>query len=229
MEWTQYNGVGSRETLFKKYSVNCWKTKCVYINKKGVININEIWKDVKNYEDYMVSNLGRVLSKARLSRQNHPLPEKILSQHHNSSGYKYVDCVNDSGRKHLLVHRLVAQAFVDNPRNLNEVDHIDTDKDNNCADNLRWCTHSENHLNHLTVELKRQMNTGKHLSPQAKAKLSKPISVFKNGVLLYTFSSYKDLDDRSKEILGEKLYGIYARHNINGLRNDYKGYTFKLA
>lgn len=31
MEWTQYNGVGSRETLFKKYSVNCWKTKCVYL------------------------------------------------------------------------------------------------------------------------------------------------------------------------------------------------------
>lgn len=191
--------------------------------------MNELWIDIKGFEDYMISNMGRVKSKARLSRQNHPLPEKILSQHYNSSGYKYVDCVNDFGRKHLLVHRLVAQAFVDNPRNLNEVDHIDTNKDNNCADNLRWCTHSENHLNYLTVELKRKMNKGKHLSPQAKAKISKPVSVFKDGVLLYTFSSYKELDDRSKEVIGEKLYGIYARHNINGLIDDYKGYTFKLA
>lgn len=194
-----------------------------------MINIREIWKDIKDYEDYMVSNLGRVKSKARLSRQNHPLSEKILSQHNNSSGYKYVDCVNDFGRKHLLVHRLVAKAFVSNPRNLDEVDHIDTDKENNCADNLRWCTHSENHLNQLTVELKRKMNKGKHLSAQAKAKISKPISVFKDGVLIYTFSSYKDLDDRSQEILGQKLYGVYARHTINGLRDNYKGYTFKLA
>ena len=189
----------------------------------------ELWKDIEGFEDYMVSSTGRVKSKARLSRQNHPLAEKILSQHYNSSGYRYVDCVNDFGRKHLLVHRLVAKAFVSNPRNLNEVDHIDTNKDNNHADNLRWCTHSENHLNCLTVELKREMNKGKHLSPQAKAKISKPISVFKDGVHLYTFSSYKDLDDRSKEVLGEKLYGIYARHNINGLRDDYKGYTFKLV
>ena len=189
----------------------------------------ELWKDVTGFEDYMVSNIGRVKSKARLSRQNHMLPEKILSQHYNSSGYKYVDCVNDSGRKHLLVHRLVAQAFVDNPRYLNEVDHIDTNKNNNCADNLRWCTHSENHLNCLTVELKRKINLGKHLSPQAKAKISKPISVFKDGVHLHTFSSYKELDDKSEEVLGEKLYGIYARHTINGLRDNYKGYTFKLA
>ena len=194
-----------------------------------MIIMQEIWADVKGFEDYMISNMGRVKSKARLSRQNHPLPERILSQHYNSSGYKYVDCVSDFGRKHLLVHRLVAQAFVDNPRNLNEVDHIDTNKDNNCAKNLRWCTHSENHLNHLTVELKRQTHIGKSLSPQAKAKLSKPISVFKDGVLLYTFSSYKELDDRSKEVIGEKLYGLYARHNINGLIDNYKGYTFKLT
>lgn len=191
--------------------------------------MEELWMDIKGFEDYMVSNMGRVKSKARLSRQNHPLPERILSQHYNSSGYRYVDCVNDFGRKHLLVHRLVAQAFVGNPRRLNEVDHIDTNKDNNHADNLRWCTHSENHLNCLTVELKRKINKGKHLSPQAKAKISKPISVFKDGALLYTFSSYKELDDRSKEVIGEKLYGIYARHNINGLIDDYKGYTFKLA
>ena len=194
-----------------------------------MVNITEIWKDIEGFEDYMVSSAGRVKSKARLSRQNHPLSERILSQHYNSSGYKYVDCVNDFGRKHLLVHRLVAQAFVDNPRCLNEVDHIDTNKDNNNAENLRWCTHSENHLNCLTVELKRKVNTGKHLSPQAKSKISKPISVFKDDTLLYTFSSYKDLDNRSKEVIGEKLYGIYARHNIKGLRDDYKGYTFKLA
>ena len=50
-------------------------------------------------------------------------------------------------RKGELIHRLVALHFVDNPNNYTEVDHLDRDKENNNAENLRWCTRSDNNSN----------------------------------------------------------------------------------
>ncbi len=55
-------------------------------------------------------------------------------------GYK---CVSVEGKSYLL-HRVVADAFIPNPNNLPEIDHIDGDKSNNCVENLRWVTRSEN-------------------------------------------------------------------------------------
>ena len=73
-------------------------------------DFEEIFKDVKGHENYAVSNKGRVLSKRR---------EKILKPSVNSSNYKKV--VLDS--KNLYVHRLVAEAFCENPNQYNEVNH----------------------------------------------------------------------------------------------------------
>ena len=192
--------------------------------------MEEIWKDIEDFEGlYQVSNLGRVKSLERYSLQNHLIPEKILRTCHAQAGYVDVSLYKDGKRYHRKPHKLVADAFIPNPDNLPEVDHIDTNKDNNQVDNLRWCTHSENHLNPLTVELKRKMNLGKKLKPETIEKLSRKINVLKDGKIVYTFNSYKELDETSEETLGVKLWGIYARHVIQGKREEYHGYTFELV
>lgn len=190
----------------------------------------EIWKDIEDYEGmYQVSNMGRVKSLPRYSIQNHLLPERFLNGFIHDYGYPVVDLYKDGSRKRFYVHRLVATAFVPNPRNLNEVDHLDRNTGNCRADNLRWCTHVENYENPLTKERERQVHTGIPLKESARKKLEKPISVFKDGELVHTFDSYKDLDDKSKNIFGVTLWNVYARKVIRGEMDNYHGYTFQLA
>lgn len=95
----------------------------------------EKWLEVSGYPNYEVSSLGRVRNKKR---------DKFLSQHKNNSGYWSVRLFNKGKFKFFLVHRLVALAFIENPLGLPEVDHIDTNIDNNCLENLRWVTPAEN-------------------------------------------------------------------------------------
>lgn len=192
--------------------------------------MEEIWKDINGFEGlYQISNLGRVKSLERYSIQKHLIEEKILNISHSQAGYVDVSLYKDGKRIHKKPHRLVAEAFIPNPNNLPEVDHIDTNKDNNRIDNLRWCTHSENHLNPLTVELKRKINLGKKLKPEVVERMKKKINVIKDGEVIYTFGSYKDLRETSENILGVKLWDIYARKVIQGKLEKYHGYTFKLA
>lgn len=177
----------------------------------------EIWKDIEGYEGmYQVSNYGRVKNLERYSYQGHLLAERLLSITHAAGGYCDVSLYKDGVREHKKPHRLVAEAFIPNPDNLPEVDHIDTNKDNNRADNLRWCTHQENHMNPLTRKLKHDIN-------------SKKVEMYKDGVLIHIFESFDDILRTSEKLFGVKLWPHYARHVIQGKRKDYKGYTFKLA
>lgn len=104
----------------------------------------EIWKDIKGYEGmYQVSNLGRVKSLERYRKNNGGsetlMPEKILKQGKLKRGYCRVELCKDAIRKPYLVHRLVAETFIDNPNNLPEINHKDECKENNIVDNLEWC------------------------------------------------------------------------------------------
>lgn len=192
--------------------------------------MNEEWRDIKGFEGlYQISNLGRVKSLERYSPQNHLLPEKILNVCHAQGGYVDVSLYKDGIRYHKKPHKLVAEAFIPNPDNLSEVDHIDADKDNNCVENLRWVTHKENCNNPLRSELLSKINKGRKLSPETVEKNSKKVSVYKDGVLLYTFKSYAELDAKSKDIFGITLWGVYARKVIQGIIPSYHGYDFKLG
>lgn len=99
--------------------------------------MQEEWKPIDGYVDYLVSNFGRVKS---LKNGN----ETILSLWTNEDGYLCVNFWEDGKRHHLRVHRLVAMAFIENKNNLPEVNHKDGDKKNNLVENLEWSTRSQN-------------------------------------------------------------------------------------
>lgn len=97
----------------------------------------EEWRDIAGYEGlYQVSNLGNVKS-LNYSRTG---KEKILKQKLNKNGYYSIQLCNNRIRKMYLVHRLVAQGFILNPDKLPCVNHIDENKQNNCVDNLEFCS-----------------------------------------------------------------------------------------
>ena len=120
----------------------------------------EEWRDIKGWGGkYQVSNLGRVKSVARRAfstpfgkgKGSRLVPERILSGQ-EWNGYMSVS-LSESTRKaeatirrqkHALVHRLVAEAFIPNPGNKPQVNHIDRDKKNNSVSNLEWVTGFEN-------------------------------------------------------------------------------------
>lgn len=101
----------------------------------------EEWKDIRGLEGYQVSSLGRVRYKDTGEIRHIP---------YNSRGYAVMGFRTESGRKCFYVHRLVANAFVPNPDNKPDVDHLNTIKSDNRAINLRWVTRKENQNNPIT-------------------------------------------------------------------------------
>lgn len=110
--------------------------------------MQEIWKDVRGYEGlYQVSNLGRVKSlerQVKLRQYTKNLPEKNMKLTLNKRGYLYVHLCKNGKYQGYRVHRLVAMAFIPNPHNKPQVNHIDRNVLNNSVDNLEWCTNAEN-------------------------------------------------------------------------------------
>lgn len=97
----------------------------------------EIWKDIEGYEGlYQVSSEGMVKS----LNYNRTGEERILKSGKDKDGYLYVILYKEGNTKTFSVHRLVAQAFLNNPDNLQQVNHIDENPTNNSVDNLEWCT-----------------------------------------------------------------------------------------
>jgi len=95
------------------------------------------WKSIENYPKYEISNCGLVMNSRGW----------ILKPNDNGSGYEYVHLFKNGKGKTCYIHRMVALAFIPNPENKREVDHIDRCKTNNHVSNLRWATPSENQQN----------------------------------------------------------------------------------
>lgn len=120
--------------------------------------MEEEWRDIVGYEGiYEVSSLGRVKS---LPWDGHHKTEIILKPYKMRSGYLQVSLYsNGGGQKRYLIHRLVAMAFLNNPDNLPQVNHIDGNKANNALSNLEWTTVSENNLHACYVLQNKTGNT----------------------------------------------------------------------
>lgn len=113
------------------------KRNSVILNlEKGM----ETWKTIENYQDYEVSDTGKIRS---LKHGKH----RILRDRPDGCGYlQVILCVDGKQFSH-KIHKLVAQAFIPNIENKPQIDHIDRIVTNNHKDNLRWATRSENMLN----------------------------------------------------------------------------------
>ena len=131
----------------------------------------EIWKDIKGYEGYyQVSNLGRIRSLDRWGKGIKKFYKgKIISQSKHPTGYMMVSLCKDASARTFKVHRLIAEAFIPNPENKPCIDHINTIRDDNRIENLRWCTHKENVNNPKTqIHMKIQQENKKIRTLQNK-------------------------------------------------------------
>lgn len=107
-------------------------------------SLKEEWKDIEGYEGlYQISNLGRVKSLKRNTKNQCKNAEVIKTQEIRN-GYYSVSLWKNGVGKHHLIHRLISQAFIPNPNNKPQINHIDGNKTNNHIENLEWVTESEN-------------------------------------------------------------------------------------
>ena len=165
----------------------------------------EIWKDIEGYEGYyMVSNMGRVKSverTARIGRGYRTVPERILKTCKTVKGYLYVYLYKDGKAKWYRIHRLVATAFCENPEGYTEVNHKDENKQNNCMENLEWCSRQYN-------------NTYNGRAKKVAEKQSKPvIAIEKRTGLIVEFASTHE---------AERKLGIAHQNICACLRGRYK-------
>ena len=108
----------------------------------------EEWRDVEGYEGYyQVSNLGHLRCLERIvhsKRWDRRESAKLLNPPVLKNGYKLASLCRNGKSKRVLLHRLVAKAFLPNPNNLLQINHIDGNKQNNNVNNLEWVTAQEN-------------------------------------------------------------------------------------
>lgn len=160
--------------------------------------MEELWKAIPDFETYEVSNLGRV---------RNTKTEKILKPLEDSYGYLTVGLYNQNHKRPCKkkIHNLVATAFCERPNDnrYRVPDHIDRDKKNNRADNLRWATRRENALN------------AECWGPRIN-RFEDPVVLVKDGKIV---ARYKSCHDASKQT-GLAVASIAT--NIAGKRKSFK-------
>lgn len=159
----------------------------------------EEWRPIEGYEGlYEVSSYGRVRSLDRYDERNCFREGRILKLYTRKGGYLFVQLHLNGKGKNYLVHRLVAIAFIPNPDNLPEVNHLDEDKTNNRVENLEFCDRKYN-INYGT-RTDKVRNTA-----------------IKNGTWL-------NLNDEERKIYHNEYQKKYYQENKNKIRDYMKKY-----
>lgn len=128
----------------------------------------EEWKDIVGYEGlYQVSDKGNVRS-LNYNKTNKVKELKLV----NSKDNYFVVCLHKNGhQKEGKVHRLVAEAFIPNPDNKPQIDHINGNKSDNRVENLRWCTAKENSDNPITKVKMKGIQNGRQINRKDMSKV----------------------------------------------------------
>ena len=163
----------------------------------------------RNYSNYEIYTDGKIWSYKY---------KKFLKPATTKNGYQIVQLSDNEGKaKMYYVHRLVAQAFIENPNNLPCVNHKDENKQNNSVENLEWCTHKYN------------WNYGTCIERCAKARIngkrSKSVGAFKDGKLVITFPS---TNEAQRQGFNQSNVSACCRNCYNREGNNiYKGYEWR--
>lgn len=170
----------------------------------------EEWKMIEGTDGMMeVSSLGRIRSLLRADKT-------ILKYQHDSKGYQRVRVTIRREKMTFKVHREVAKAFIPNPDNKPQVNHIDGNKDNNAVDNLEWATNQENARHALSTGLFDTVVAGAKRSNDAR---KRPVAGFEPySGKRYDFDSVSDAERwfRSRHITDV----------LKGRRRSVQGWTF---
>ena len=168
--------------------------KYSFVIHKRLIGLNEIWKDVKNYEGlYQVSNLGRVRSldvrtyqKNKFGKFQYVLHKgKILKIQKQRNGYFTIDLHMNGKFERKTIHRLVAETFISNPNNYQYINHKDSNTSNNRVDNLEWCTQKYN--------IKYAYDFGNKIPPNMRS----VNQIDENGKITATFISIQEAERKT--------------------------------
>ena len=181
---------------------------------------SEVWKDVVGYEGlYKVSNKGNVFSVERLNLRGRKIGGRILKPRYDKDGYVKVALYKNGMVKHKRLHRLVAEAFIPNPNNFPQVNHLDEVKDNNNVNNLEWCTREYN-VNY---------GTAIERATQTQSKRVKAVNVKTGEVLTFTSTVEAGNKGYNRVTVSLACRGVYKNANGNLIGGDghtYRGYRW---
>lgn len=158
-----------------------------------------IWKPVDGFSNYEVSNFGHV--------RNITTGKILKNKVNKRRGYAYVNLWKNSKSASKTVHRLVATAYIPNIKNTKNVDHINNNKTDNHATNLRWATTSENAMNQKLSTA----NTSGHKGVSYDKRRNKwAVQIILNGKKIY-LGRFDDIADavHARKKKAEELFGKF--------------------
>lgn len=173
--------------------------------------MTETWKDIKEYEGvYQISNLGNVKSLDRIlkNRWGSYTRRGGIMTINKCNRYSAINLFVNWKFKHCKIHRLVATAFIPNPENKPEVNHINCNRYDNRVENLEWCTASENMQHAKRMGLRPDFKGDKN--PAAKLSYKK-VEEIKRKYLSDTISMSKLADE----------YGVSKSTIFNAINNNF--------
>lgn len=188
--------------------------------------LKEIWKSVEGYEGlYEISNLGNLYRLEYITNRGRKIKGKLMNQYLNYKGYIQVYLIKEGKKFTTTIHRLMAIAFIPNPDNKPQINHLNGIKNYNKLENFEWCDNSENQLHAFHTGLKKY--------PKGELNSNTSLTEELVNIIKQEYNSGGKIPELSKkysielQILRNIIYGRTWTHNTTSItkRDDRKGWS----